>query len=83
MHEVRFISLMDGHIWLESEGIGKGCTATFIVKLGICENQNMYQQQILPTNQSSQGDTDLSGPRPFFKEENILVPSKLRYQRSV
>ncbi|URE31588.1 Ethylene receptor [Musa troglodytarum] len=30
----RFVSLMEGQIWLESEGIGKGCTATFIVKLG-------------------------------------------------
>jgi len=69
---------MEGHIWLESEGIGKGCIATFIVKLGICE-----KQQILPTNRSSQGDTDLSGPRPLFKEENRLVPPKLRYQRSV
>ena len=70
---------MKGHIWLESEGIGKGCTATFIVKLGICENQNGYQQQILPTNRSSQGDTDISGPKPLFKEENRL----LRYERSV
>ncbi|KAJ4768113.1 Ethylene receptor [Rhynchospora pubera] len=36
----RFVSLMEGHIWLESEGAGKGCTATFLVKLGIDENLN-------------------------------------------
>ncbi|CAL1389602.1 unnamed protein product [Linum trigynum] len=33
----RFVHLMDGHIWLESEGLGKGCTAIFMVKLGIAE----------------------------------------------
>eukprot|EP00268_Persea_americana_P020508 TRINITY_DN2067_c1_g3_i2.p1 TRINITY_DN2067_c1_g3~~TRINITY_DN2067_c1_g3_i2.p1 ORF type:complete len:590 (-),score=95.50 TRINITY_DN2067_c1_g3_i2:392-2161(-) len=32
----RFINLMEGYIWLESEGLGKGCTATFFVKLGMC-----------------------------------------------
>lgn len=82
-YAIRFTSLMEGHIWLESEGIGKGCTAIFIVKLGICENQNGYQQQIVPSKWLSQGDTDLLGPRPIFKEENRLVPSRLRYQRSV
>ncbi|CAI0449200.1 unnamed protein product [Linum tenue] len=34
---IRFVNLMDGHIWLESEGLGKGCTAIFMVKLGIAE----------------------------------------------
>ncbi|CAL1394350.1 unnamed protein product [Linum trigynum] len=33
----RFVNLMDGHIWLESEGLGKGCTAIFMVKLGVTE----------------------------------------------
>ncbi|KAK6120172.1 hypothetical protein DH2020_046078 [Rehmannia glutinosa] len=36
----RFVNLMGGHIWIESEGLGKGSTFTFIVKLGICNNQN-------------------------------------------
>ncbi|KAF6172131.1 hypothetical protein GIB67_029549 [Kingdonia uniflora] len=33
----RFLSLMEGYIWIESEGHGKGCTARFLVKLGIAE----------------------------------------------
>ncbi|XP_074568180.1 putative ethylene response sensor 1 [Curcuma longa] len=37
----RYVNLMQGHIWLESEGLGKGCTATFLVKLEIYENQNI------------------------------------------
>nr|AGD95023.1 ethylene receptor 1 [Cucurbita pepo] len=36
----RFVNLMEGQIWLESEGLGKGCTATFIVKLGIADQSN-------------------------------------------
>eukprot|EP00271_Cylindrocystis_brebissonii_P023413 TRINITY_DN969_c0_g1_i1.p1 TRINITY_DN969_c0_g1~~TRINITY_DN969_c0_g1_i1.p1 ORF type:complete len:768 (+),score=166.38 TRINITY_DN969_c0_g1_i1:640-2943(+) len=31
----RFVSLMQGHIWIESEGPGRGCVVTFIVRLGV------------------------------------------------
>ncbi|GMN52378.1 hypothetical protein TIFTF001_021518 [Ficus carica] len=34
----RFANLMGGHIWIESDGLDKGSTATFVVKLGICNN---------------------------------------------
>lgn len=33
---VRFVGLMGGYIWIESEGLEKGCTASFIIRLGIC-----------------------------------------------
>ncbi|XP_039113917.1 probable ethylene response sensor 1 [Dioscorea cayenensis subsp. rotundata] len=80
----RFISLMDGQIWLESEGLGKGCTATFIIKLGIYEDPNGYSQQLVPINKPSHGDPDISGPRAPFKDERTLMPPKaVRYQRSV
>lgn len=38
---IRFVNLMEGQIWLESDGLGKGCTAIFMVKLGIpgCSNE--------------------------------------------
>ncbi|KAK1294325.1 Ethylene receptor 1 [Acorus calamus] len=29
----RFVNLMEGDIWVDSEGTGKGCTAIFVVKL--------------------------------------------------
>nr|BAB84570.1 ethylene receptor [Delphinium hybrid cultivar] len=35
----RFLNLMEGHIWVNSDGTDKGCTVTIIVKLGICEGQ--------------------------------------------
>ncbi|KAF6167376.1 hypothetical protein GIB67_020682 [Kingdonia uniflora] len=43
----RFLSLMEGHIWIESEGLGKGSTATFFVKLGIAERQKMETKGLL------------------------------------
>lgn len=36
----RFVTIMGGHIWIESEGPDKGSTATFIVKLGICNSDD-------------------------------------------
>lgn len=81
--QFRFISLMEGHIWLESEGAGKGCTATFIVKLGVCEKTKSHLQQIVPATGSNNGDADISGPRAPFRDEHSLLPSRFRYQRSV
>ncbi|KAF6163754.1 hypothetical protein GIB67_008588 [Kingdonia uniflora] len=43
----RFLSLMESHIWIESEGLGKGCTATFLVKLGIAERPKMATKGLL------------------------------------
>jgi len=78
----RFVSLMGGHIWLDSEGTGRGCTATFIIKLGVCDNTNTYQQQLIPLVWPSSADSDSSGPKalPDGKGSASL---KSRYQRSV
>ncbi|XXG80563.1 hypothetical protein AAC387_Pa09g1399 [Persea americana] len=70
----RFISLMEGHISLESEGLGKGCTATFVVKLGMGNNSsNGSAQQVL--SRPNLGIMELSG--------DGVISSKSRYQRSV
>ncbi|KAL6529769.1 mitochondrial 2-enoyl thioester reductase [Orobanche gracilis] len=36
----RFVNLMEGHIWIESEGVGRGSTGIFIVKLGFPGRSN-------------------------------------------
>lgn len=36
----RFVNLMEGNIWIESEGLGKGSTAIFFVKLGFPSRLN-------------------------------------------
>jgi len=49
---------MQGNIWLESEGVGKGCTATFFVKLGLSDKPNANLRRIVPPVQRKQGTAD-------------------------
>ncbi|CAL9782497.1 unnamed protein product [Musa acuminata subsp. burmannicoides] len=79
----RYVSLMQGHIWLESEGIGKGCMATFVVKLGICENPDGSQQKIVLLPWTKHGQEDTSSSRGMPKDPKAFIPLKPRYQRSV
>ncbi|XP_072954550.1 probable ethylene response sensor 1 [Typha angustifolia] len=79
----RFVGLMGGHIWLESEGIGKGCTTTFIVKLGVCDNQSGHLQQTLPPTKLHHREAESADYIALLKNENGLPPPKLRYQRSL
>lgn len=72
---------MEGQIWLESEGMGKGCTAIFIVKLGLCD-QSSNLKQIVPAARQIHEDPNLSGSRPPFSDEKEQFPVKVRYQRS-
>lgn len=79
----RFVNLMKGRIWLESEGIGKGCTTIFIVKLGISEDPTRrFQQNLLPPIRTGQGEADPFGLKPNLKDEKNTIPSKIRHQRS-
>ncbi|XP_010523960.2 PREDICTED: LOW QUALITY PROTEIN: ethylene response sensor 1-like [Tarenaya hassleriana] len=48
----RFAGQMGGHTWIESEGVEKGCTASFIVRLGVC---NAPTHSIADKSKSSQG----------------------------
>jgi hypothetical protein len=50
---------MQGDIWLESEGVGKGCTTSFFVKLGIADRPNLNLRRIAPPVKPNQG---LIGP---------------------
>ncbi|KAI3668300.1 hypothetical protein L6452_43377 [Arctium lappa] len=52
----RFVNLMGGHIWIESEGLGKGTTVTLVVRLGQCNDPTMQVQQLgVRTHQSGGG----------------------------
>lgn len=75
----RFVNLMEGHIWIESEGLGKGCTATFIIKLGISSNSNDQTWHIASKARPVAGP-DLRGQKPV-KDENGVT--RLRHQKSV
>ena len=71
---IRFVSLMEGHIWIESEGLGKGCTAVFIVKLGIPECLNQSKLAFMPKVSTSHGQTAFPGLKVLVMDENGSVP---------
>ncbi|KAK7269654.1 hypothetical protein RIF29_22388 [Crotalaria pallida] len=79
----RFVNLMGGHIWIESEGLDKGSTATFIVKLGIYGNPDLSGHQVSNRNQAYSGSGDLIGYKPFIRDSEELGLSNRRYQRSL
>ncbi|MBA0733501.1 hypothetical protein Gogos_017508 [Gossypium gossypioides] len=66
----RFVNLMEGHIWIESEGLGKGCTAIFMVKLGIPERLNEPKLPFMPKVPTNHGPTAFPGLKVLVMDEN-------------
>ncbi|KAK9024449.1 hypothetical protein V6N11_004611 [Hibiscus sabdariffa] len=66
----RFVNLMEGHIWIESEGLGKGCTAIFIVKLGIPEHMNHTKLPYMTKMPTNHRQTTFSGLKVLVMDEN-------------
>ncbi|GMJ05377.1 ETHYLENE INSENSITIVE 1, ETHYLENE RESPONSE, REDUCED DORMANCY 3, ETHYLENE RESPONSE 1 [Hibiscus trionum] len=66
----RFVNLMEGHIWIESEGLGKGCTAIFMVKLGIPERLNESKLAFMPKVPPNLGPTAFPGLKVLVMDEN-------------
>lgn len=70
---IRFVNLMEGHIWIESEGLGKGCTANFIVKLGFPERSNESKLPFAPKGQTNHVQTNFPGLKVIVMDENGSV----------
>ncbi|KAH1120639.1 hypothetical protein J1N35_003799 [Gossypium stocksii] len=66
----RFVNLMEGHIWIESEGLGKGCTAIFMVKLSIPERLNEPKLPFMPKVPTNHGPTAFPGLKVLVMDEN-------------
>ncbi|KAK9025513.1 hypothetical protein V6N11_038379 [Hibiscus sabdariffa] len=66
----RFVNLMEGHIWIESEGLGKGCTAIFMVKLGIPERLNDSRLALMPKVPPNHGPAAFPGLKVLVMDEN-------------
>uniref|UniRef100_A0A0D6R4M0 Ethylene receptor n=1 Tax=Araucaria cunninghamii TaxID=56994 RepID=A0A0D6R4M0_ARACU len=66
----RFVNLMEGHIWLESEGLGKGSTAIFIVKLGIPDPRNEFEHQIAFPVRPNSTCIDFPGLKVLVTDDN-------------
>lgn len=70
---------MEGHIWIESEGLGKGCTASFIVKLGFPERSNESKLPFAPKGQANHVQTNFPGLKVIVMDENGSVNCKFFY----
>lgn len=68
----RFVNLMEGHIWIESEGLGKGCTAIFIVKLGIPDHSNESKHAFGPKI-PGHAQTNFPGLKVLVMDDNGSV----------
>lgn len=66
----RFVNLMDGHIWLESEGLGKGCTAIFMVKLGLRGRSNEAKPQYMSRAPVNHVRTNFTGLKVLVMDDN-------------
>ncbi|GAB4846704.1 mitochondrial 2-enoyl thioester reductase [Ancistrocladus abbreviatus] len=69
----RFVSLMEGHIWIESEGLGKGFIAIFIVKLGIPERSNEIKLSLIPKLPTNYSQASFCGLKVLVMDENGSV----------
>lgn len=66
----RFVNLMEGQIWVESEGIGRGSTAVFFVKLGIPSRSNESKLSILQKGAGNQVKPIFSGLKVIVMDDN-------------
>ena len=73
MFVIRFVNLMEGHIWIESEGLGKGCTVIFIVKLCIPKRSNESKSPFLPN--ANHGQSSFPGLKVLVLDDNGSVKS--------
>lgn len=68
----RFVNLMEGHIWMESQGVGKGSTVTFIIKLHApdqSQETNRNVPLLLPT---SSNPKDFTGLKVLVIDDNMV-----------
>ncbi|NP_001312317.1 ethylene receptor [Nicotiana tabacum] len=66
----RFVNLMEGHIWIESEGLGKGSTAIFIVKLGIPGRSNEPKLPFMPRLPANHMQMTFQGLKVLIMDDN-------------
>ncbi|GAV63401.1 Response_reg domain-containing protein/HisKA domain-containing protein/GAF domain-containing protein/HATPase_c domain-containing protein [Cephalotus follicularis] len=66
----RFVNLMGGHIWIESEGLGKGCTAIFIVKLGMTGHSIKSNLPLVSKMSANHVHANFTGLKVLVMEDN-------------
>lgn len=64
------IQLMNGHIWIESEGIGKGSVVTFIVRLQLQSTSASERER--GSREEQQNRSDLKGLKVLVTDDNSV-----------
>lgn len=67
------MNLMEGQIWIESEGLGRGSTAIFIVKLGTPGRSNESKLPFVHKGPGNQEKPNFSGLKVVVMDDNRLV----------
>lgn len=70
----RFVNLMEGHIWVESQGVGKGSTVTFIVKLHAPDHlqESVRHVPALMPSPSTASRAEFSGLKCLVVDDNMV-----------
>ncbi|KAL2535517.1 Ethylene response sensor 1 [Forsythia ovata] len=80
----RFVNLMGGHIWTESDGLGKGSTFTFVVKLATCNYPNEFPgRSVAGVDRANQRRDDLFNYMQFGGDNDRISSSVPHYQTSL
>lgn len=80
----RFVHLMGGLIWIDSDGLDRGSTVSFIVKLGICGRPtDSPMHQVAYGGRHHSGSEDLTGHKLVLSDTGNVASSSSRYQRSL
>ncbi|KAL2453235.1 Ethylene receptor 1 [Abeliophyllum distichum] len=80
----RFVNLMGGHIWAESDGLGKGSTFTFVVKLATCNYPNEFPgRSVAGVDRANQRRDDLFNYMQFGRDNDRISSSAPHYQMSL
>eukprot|EP01018_Ginkgo_biloba_P018087 Gb_28304 [translate_table: standard] len=66
----RFVSLMEGHIWIESEGLGKGSTVIVVVKLGFPDQVHKVEHPDASAIQLDHACMDFTGLKVLVTDDN-------------
>ncbi|MCO5566437.1 hypothetical protein L7F22_020114 [Adiantum nelumboides] len=68
----RFVNLMEGHIWIESQGVGKGSTVTFIVKLHAPDELQDSVQNVPLLMPPATSRADFTGLKCLVVDDNMV-----------